>query len=46
VSENTSSTDALLFDLGGVIVDIDFRRVFDAWSFRRAVGDIGHTVFD
>lgn len=26
------SADALLFDLGGVIVDIDFRRVFDAWS--------------
>ncbi len=24
--------DALLFDLGGVIVDIDFRRVFEAWS--------------
>lgn len=27
-----NSPDALLFDLGGVIVDIDFRRVFDAWS--------------
>ena len=26
------AADALLFDLGGVIVDIDFRRVFDAWS--------------
>ncbi len=26
------TADALLFDLGGVIVDIDFQRVFDAWS--------------
>lgn len=26
------SADALLFDLGGVIVDIDFGRVFDTWS--------------
>ena len=24
--------DALLFDLGGVIIDIDFRLVFDVWS--------------
>ncbi len=23
---------ALLFDLGGVLVDIDFRRAFDAWA--------------
>lgn len=29
---NNHSVDALLFDLGGVIVDIDFRRVFEAWS--------------
>ena len=32
VSAPISFPDALLFDLGGVIVDIDFRRVFDAWS--------------
>lgn len=29
---NNLSVDALLFDLGGVIVDIDFRRVFERWS--------------
>jgi len=32
VAVNNHSVDALLFDLGGVIVDIDFRRVFEAWS--------------
>ena len=31
-NNNSNSVDALLFDLGGVIVDIDFRRVFEAWS--------------
>ncbi|MDP2241001.1 MAG: HAD-IA family hydrolase [Burkholderiales bacterium] len=31
-SAKKPSVDALLFDLGGVIVDIDFRRVFEAWS--------------
>lgn len=23
---------ALLFDLGGVVIDIDFRRAFDTWA--------------
>jgi FMN phosphatase YigB (HAD superfamily) len=32
VSSPSHAVDALLFDLGGVIVDIDFRRVFEAWS--------------
>lgn len=32
MSANNNPVDALLFDLGGVIVDIDFRRVFEAWS--------------
>lgn len=26
--------DALLFDLGGVVIDIDFSRVFDSWAQR------------
>jgi putative hydrolase of the HAD superfamily len=26
------SVDALLFDLGGVVIDIDWRRVFQAWA--------------
>ena len=28
------SADALLFDLGGVIIDIDFNRVFARWAAR------------
>jgi len=32
VSQKNVAADALLFDLGGVIVDMDFQRVFDAWS--------------
>lgn len=30
--EKDRSADALLFDLGGVVVDINFQRVFEAWS--------------
>ena len=29
---NTSATRALLFDIGGVLVDVDFARAFAAWS--------------
>lgn len=28
----SSQPQALLFDLGGVLLDIDFQRVFDAWA--------------
>jgi glucose-1-phosphatase len=28
----TAGVDALLFDLGGVVVEIDFQRVFTAWA--------------
>jgi putative hydrolase of the HAD superfamily len=31
------SVDALIFDLGGVVVEIDFRRVFAAWSSHTGV---------
>jgi len=24
--------EALLFDLGGVVIDVDWRRVFDVWA--------------
>ncbi|NND75455.1 MAG: hypothetical protein HKN44_10670 [Ilumatobacter sp.] len=29
-----AETDALLFDLGGVVIDIDFTRAFDVWAER------------
>jgi putative hydrolase of the HAD superfamily len=34
--------DALLFDLGGVVIDVDWRRVFEAWArgARVAAADI------
>ena len=32
MSEKNHPVDALLFDLGGVIIDIDFARVFESWS--------------
>jgi len=33
-SGETTSVRALLFDLGGVVLDIDFDRVFHAWAAR------------
>ena len=32
-----SPTRALLFDLGGVLIDIDFERVFEAWARHSAL---------
>jgi glucose-1-phosphatase len=31
-SPSSASVDALLFDLGGVVIEIDFGRVFQAWA--------------
>jgi putative hydrolase of the HAD superfamily len=36
VPSSPSAVDALLFDLGNIVIDIDFSRVFDAWA--RAAG--------
>jgi len=33
-----SPTRALLFDLGGVLIDIDFERVFEAWARHSVLG--------
>jgi putative hydrolase of the HAD superfamily len=38
----SSAVDALLFDFGGVLVDIDFRRTFAAWAV--AVGTDADTI--
>jgi len=32
VQRQSDTVQALLFDLGGVLIDIDFNRTFDAWS--------------
>ena len=34
MSVDPSEIDALLFDLGGVVIDIDFSRVIDLWARR------------
>lgn len=38
----TPAVDALLFDLGGVLVDVDLRRTFAAWA--AAAGTDANTI--
>jgi glucose-1-phosphatase len=37
-SLSAESVDALLFDLGGVVIDIDFRRCFQRWAEASGTG--------
>ena len=37
-SLSAESVDALLFDLGGVVIDIDFRRCFQRWADASGTG--------
>jgi putative hydrolase of the HAD superfamily len=42
-SLSAESVDVLLFDLGGVVIDVDFRRCFERWADASGTG-IDHIV--